>query len=120
MVVYPDFLNSRCFAEAGDILVLPCPLLATPGVVCAGNPGNVVIQEFAPCAVYQVPQRAGIDEQHLSSPVTETVIAFVARQKPQASGNRGRLEKLPGQGNHAIHNVSLNQCAAYLPLPALG
>src|SRR4029450_9987126 len=118
MVVCPDLLNGRRFAVTWNILVLPYPLLAAPSVVGSGDSGNIVIREFTLGAVHQVAELAGIDEQHFSSPVTETVIAFVARQEPQAGGNLGRIEKLPRQGDHAIHHVALDHRATYLPFPA--
>src|SRR5439155_1649306 len=57
-----------------------------------------------------------VDEEHLASAVAEAVVALVAREKPQAHGNLSGVKELPGQRDHAVDEVSLDDCVADVAL----
>src|SRR5712691_10032508 len=47
VVVFADLLQRRALAEASDVFVLPRVLLPAPGVVGAGDAGDLVIRQLA-------------------------------------------------------------------------
>lgn len=61
---------------------------------------------LAPGAIHQNALLAGVDEEHLTAPVAQTLArVLVARPKPQADGNLRGVEELTGPGRHAVHHV---------------
>jgi hypothetical protein len=92
MLVPSDLLHLRCLAKARYILVA---LAFAPCVIGRCDFGDVVVRELLARAVYQRPELAGIDEQHLAATVAELAAGIlVAREKPQARRNLRRIEKL--------------------------
>ena len=64
-------------------------------------------------------QLAGVDEERLILAVAALTIVAAPRQEPQAGGYLRGAEELAGQGDDAVHNVSLDQVLAYLTLAGL-
>src|SRR5688500_6485504 len=94
VAVRGDFGGSGGFAEARDVFVLARVVVATPGVVGAGNFGDVGFGQFTVDAVNQRTEFAGVDEEGLFTAVAAPAIVFVFREKPEADGNLCGVEKL--------------------------
>jgi hypothetical protein len=119
VLVRSDFVELGAFAEARYVLVLAGALVATPGMVRAGDTRDVVIGELALGAVDHPPELASVDEQHLAAPVTESVVLLVAGQEPEADRDLRRVEELAGEGDHAVHEVGLDDGLPDLALAGL-
>jgi hypothetical protein len=59
-------------------------------------------------AVNELSHFPSIDEKCFASTVTEPSVFLGSRNKPEAHWNLGRIEKLTGQGDHAIQKVGFN------------
>src|SRR5947209_3591974 len=70
-------------------------------------------------AVYEGAELAGVDEQRLTTTVTEPTAGLGARHEPQAHGDRRRVEKLARQGDDAIYQVCLNDGPPNFPFTRL-
>ncbi len=57
-----------------------------------------------------------IDEERLTTLRAAIFGRFVFRQKPKADGNLRAVEELAGEGDHAVHEVGLNEGAADVAL----
>ncbi len=58
---------------------------------------------------------ACVDEQHLFAVVAEAAFGvgvFAFREEPEADGNLRAVEELAGEGDHAVHEVGLDEGAA--------
>src|SRR5665647_1668083 len=117
--VRAHLVERRALAEARDVVVLPYPRLAAPGVVGVGDAGDVVVGELAVGPVDHRPELASVDEEDLAAAVTEAVVAAAAREEPQAHRYLGRVEELSRQRNHAVHQARLDQVLADLTLTRL-
>jgi hypothetical protein len=62
---------------------------------------------------------AGVDEQHLALAAAKLSVALVARQEPQADRDLRRVEQLAGHGDHAVHEVGLDELLPDRPLAGL-
>ncbi len=67
-------------------------------------------------SIDQVPHLSGVHEEGLAAAVAELAIALVARQKPETRRNLGSVEELTRQGDHAVHEVGLDDVLADLSL----
>src|SRR5687768_11188716 len=78
-----NLVESRALAEARHVGVVTCALVATPGVIGAGNPLDVLRRQFPLCtrAVDHPPQLAGVDEEHLPPAIPGAVVPLVAGQE---------------------------------------
>ena len=86
MAVLADLLQRRALAEAGNIGVRARVLLAAPGVVRAGDAGDVLVGQLAVGAVHHATELARVDEEHLAAAVAELAVLAVAREEPEAGG----------------------------------
>jgi hypothetical protein len=120
VVVGADVVEGGGFAEAGNIFIfLLAILIPAPGVVGARDLGDVVFGQFTVDAVNHRSHLPGVYEQRFTAPVAEAPVTFVAGDEPQADGNLRGVEQLAGQGDHAIHQVGLNDGIANLALAGL-
>lgn len=110
-----DIFECGGFAEAGPVFVGAVFGFAAPGVVGAGDFGDFIGGELPVGAVDEGAHVAGIDKEGFAPAVS--IAAFVvgcfgAGEEPEAGGYRGGVEELAGQGEHAVHQVGLDQPAA--------
>ena len=76
---------------------------------------QVGVGQLAVDAVDQGAEFAGIDEEGLFAAVAEAafgVAVLVFREEPEADGDLRAIKKLAGEGDHAVHEVSLDEGAA--------
>ena len=122
-VVVLAHVFERCgFAVARLVLVVAVFLFAPPGVVGFGDGRDVVCVEFLLRPADHGADLAGIDEEGLAFAVAVAAFAvgfFVFGQEPEADGDRGGVEELAGQGDHAVDEVVLDELLADLAF-ALG
>jgi len=85
-------------------------------MIGAGNPANFVIGEIAMGPIHHVADFACVNEKRLASPITEFSVGLIPSQKPETRGNLCAIEKLAGQGNHAIYEVGLDDGLTNLAL----
>ena len=91
-------------------------------MVGAGNLPNVVGGELLVGAVHHGAHIAGIDKQGFALAVAVVAVAvagngfgfLVLGEEPEAHGNLGGVEQLARQGDHAIHQVILDELLADL------
>lgn len=107
-----DFLQGRALAKAGHVGVLARLLLTAPGVVGVGDAGDVLVGQLAVGAVHHAAHLPCINKKHFPAAVAELAVLAVAREEPQARGDLGAVEELAGQGDHAVHDVGLDQVLA--------
>ena len=69
--------------------------------------------------VGQVAELAGVEEEGLAPTVAEFTVRLVAVEKPEAGRDLGCEEELTRQGDHAVHEVGLDQGPADVPLARL-
>src|SRR6266508_5416261 len=69
VAVLSDFLQRRCLAEAGYVGVLPRVLLAAPGVVGAGDTGDVFVGQLAVGAIHHAAELAGVEEEYMAAAI---------------------------------------------------
>src|SRR4051794_10681103 len=69
--------------------------------------------------IYKRTQSASVDEERLTSPVTEMAVSLVTGQEPQADRNLGRVEELSWQRHHAVNQIGLDDAPANLTLARL-
>ena len=127
VVVGFDVLNGDGFAETGNIVVLAVFGFSPPGVVGAGNLGNVVGGQFLMNTADHAAHIAGVDKQGfaLAVAVVAVVVAgndcglFVFGDKPEAHRNLGGVEELAGQRDHAVYQVVFDNLFTDFPF-ALG
>jgi hypothetical protein len=105
--------------KPGISAVLAHVLLAAPGVVSSGNLGDVLVGELAVGAVHHAAELAGVDKEHLASPLAELTVLPVACQEPEACWDLRRVEELPRERDHAVHQVGLDQVPADFPFAGL-
>ena len=78
-------------------------------------PGDVGVGELLACPVHHEAQLAGVDEESVFAAVAETAFGvggFVFREDPEADGDLRAVEELAGEGDHAVHEVGLDEGAA--------
>ena len=112
-----DFFQRGRFAEAGFVFINARIFLATPGVVGAGDLGDLLVGQFPVGAVDERSHLAGVDEEGLAVAGAECLAinlagTLAAREKPQAGGDWRGVEQLPGQGDDAVHQVGLDDGSA--------
>lgn len=117
--ILPDLLNRCTLAETRHIHIRSGFLLAPPCVIRGGNPNNVLIGEIAMHPVDQRPHLPGVDEQRLAATVAEPVVLLVPGHEPEADRDLGGVEELSRHGDHAVHEISLNDVLPYLALTGL-
>jgi len=76
--------------------------------------GDVVVVKLATHAANQRAHAASVDEQGLAA----SVLRLGTVEEPQARGYLRVVEQLRREGNHAVHQVSLNNGAADRPFAA--
>ena len=92
--------------------------VAAPGVIGVDDLRDVGVGQFAMNAVDERAHFPRIDEERLLAPVAEASRfrqyrrALLLRQEPEADGNLRAVEELAGQGDHAVHEVGLDEGAA--------
>ena len=89
-------------------------LVAAPGVVGAGDLGDVFVGQLAVDAVDERAELAGVDEQGLAGPLAEFSVLLVAGDEPQADGDLRAVEQLAGERDHAVDEVGLDDVLADL------
>ena len=60
---------------------------------------------------------AGVFEESVCAAVAVFAVVFVFREEPEADGNLRAVEKLAGEGDHAVHKVGLDEFLPDLALP---
>ena len=111
--VRADFVERGAFAEAGDVLVLVGALGAAPGVVGVGDAAQLVVAQVAVGAVEHMAEFAGVDKEYFAASVAQLFgRAAAAGEEPEAGGDLGGVEELPGQGDHAVDEVGFDQLLA--------
>ena len=73
-------------------------------------------------AVDEGAEFAGVDEEGLFAAVAEVAFGvggFVFREEPEADGNLCAVEELAGEGDHAVHEVGLDEGLPNLPFAGL-
>ncbi len=65
-------------------------------------------------AVHQVAELTGVNKEHVPTLVAEFTVFLIAGQEPQAGRDLRPIEKLAGQGDHAVHQVGLDDGLADL------
>ena len=88
-------------------------LVAAPGVVGGDDLLEVGVGQFAVDAVDEGAEFAGVDEEGLLCGATVPRAGlpsrvFVFREEPEADGNLRAVEELAGEGDHAVHEVGLD------------
>ena len=66
-------------------------------------------------AIHEGAEFAGVDEERLLAAVAEAAFGvgvFVFREEPEADGDLRAVEELAGEGDHAVHEVGLDEGAA--------
>src|SRR5690349_2779955 len=117
MRVLPDLLRFDRFAETRPVLILACSLLPPPSMISPRHLRNLVVCHLPVRPIGHHSQLATIDEERLTSSISEFVVLLVPRQKPKTDGNLSRIEKLPRKGDDAVHEIRFNQAFPDLPLP---
>lgn len=115
IVVLAHVFERRGFAVAGLVFVVAVLLFTPPRVVGFGEGRDVVGVEVLLRAADHGADLAGIDEEGLAFAVAVAAFAvglFVFGQKPEADGDRGGVEELAGQGDHAVDEVVLDHLLA--------
>ena len=116
VAVFADFFFAGAFAKAGDVGVVAGGIDAAPGVVGAGDALDVVVGEFAAGALDKLPHATRVDEEGLPA----AVCGFEARKQPEAGGDLGGVEELPGKGDHAGDGVGFDHEGADVAFARLG
>ena len=120
IAVFTDVFDGRALAESGHVLVLfVAVLVPAPGMIGVGNLLNLLVSQFAVGPVHHAPHLARIDEEDLAAAVTEAPVLFVPCQEPQAGGDLRRVEELPRQRHHAVHEIRLYDVLADFTLARL-
>src|SRR6266481_861923 len=114
-----DFIKRGRLAKASIICVFTSALFPSPCVVSSSNASDLFVCQVAVDAVCQHTELAGVDEQGLAFAIRELAVFLVFGQKPQTSRNLRSVKKLRRQGDHAVHQISLNQVFADLALAGL-
>src|SRR5438093_6287528 len=109
-----DVVELRRHAVAWHVREVARVLVAAPGVVGAGDPGDVGVGQLAVHAVDHRTHFARVDEEGLAAPVTEAAVTFAAREEPEADRNLRRVEELARECHHAVHQVCLDDGLADL------
>ena len=99
VAVLADLLQRRALAEAGDVgVALTLTLsreergigsLSSPGVVGAGDAGEVILGQVSMGAVDHVAHLAGVDEEDFALAVAVFAIAATPGEEPEAGGYLG-------------------------------
>ena len=84
-----DFLKVGALAKAGDVLVLARVRVSAPGVVGVDHLADVLVRQFPVHPVHHLAHAAGVDKEHLATPVPEASVALLPRQDPQAARDLG-------------------------------
>src|SRR6185369_13061501 len=100
--MFADLLKLRSLAETRHIGVDARVLVATPGVIGAGDLRDVIVRHLTVGAVHQRSQLARVNEKRFTATVAETSIHLVPREKPEADWNLRRVEELARQRHHAV------------------
>lgn len=119
VAVLMDKVQVSALAKPRLVLVGCRPLVSAPSMVSPGDGGHVLVRQFTLNAGHHAAHFAGIDEQCLSTTISESPIPFVPGQEPEADGNLGGVEELARQGHHAVHQVGLNDGLADIALSGL-
>src|SRR5579875_3478204 len=109
-VVLLDFVDAGCSGEAGYVLVLA--VVVAPGVVGAGDLGDVGVVEDAQAAGFHAAELAGVDEQDFALTLAVAVAVAVLGDEPQADGDAGVEEQPVGHGDDAVDEVGFDELAA--------
>ena len=97
-------------------------------MIGAGDFLQVGVGELAVDAVDEGAEFAGVDEEGFAASIAElrpphpgplprsggegVLAGFALCQEPEADGNRRAVEELAGEGDHAVHEVGLDEGAA--------
>ena len=68
--MFSDVFQGGRFAEARHVCIFPCVLFTTPGMIGIGNLLNLGVGQLTTGSIHQLAHLAGVNEQHLSTPVT--------------------------------------------------
>src|SRR5882762_5493428 len=109
----------RCLAEAGHFDVRSSSLVTAPRVIGSCDMRHVVVAQFTMYSISQSSHLASVDEQCFSPPVAESSVLFISSKEPQADRNLCRIEKLPRQRDHAVHQVGFDDGLSNVTLPGL-
>src|ERR1035437_4615081 len=96
VAVASDLVEPGGLSEAGDVRVFGRVGIAAPGVVGAGDLGDVGVGQFAVSSIGHRAELSGVDEERLAASVAEAAVALVAgekgkpRPRPQAACPTGR------------------------------
>src|SRR5690606_33939467 len=77
-------IERRALAEPGHVGVFAGALLAAPGVVGVGDPGDVHVGQLAVGAVHHAAELSSVYEEHVAAAVAELAVLAVAREEPEA------------------------------------
>ena len=119
MPVLADLFKCRTLAEPGNICIFPRILIMPPCMVGAGYFCNIIRREVPVHPVDELAHLPGVDEEGLPAPVPEPPVLLVPGDKPEAGRDLRGIEELPGQSNHAVNEVRLDDPAPDLPLAGL-
>ena len=115
-----DLLERGRAAEARLVLVGAVGVvLRAPSVVSAGDQGDILVGQLAVRAVHERTHLPGVDEESFAGTGTialGAVSGLLPGEEPETHGDRGRVEELPGQRDHAVHQVGLNDGLADVTL----
>ena len=96
VAVFADVFHRCRLAKARHVGVLPSVFLTAPSVVGVSDLLDFFVGEFAPSAIHQNAQLAGVDEQDLPAPVAQALTRIlVTGQEPKAGGNLRGVKELP-------------------------
>src|SRR6266511_191050 len=85
--VLPDVLQHSALAEPRHVRVSARLLLAPPRVVGPRDLCDVLLRQLAMRPVHHAAHLPCVNEEHLTTPVTEPAVLLVARQEPQTRRN---------------------------------
>jgi len=122
VVIGAHFVQRGSLTEARHISIFAS--FPAPGVIGAGDFGDILIRECSVAPGNHGPKLTGIDEQDFVGAVAEIKAGVnparttVARQEPQAGWDHGVVEELGWESDHAVHDASFDHVFADLPFAA--
>lgn len=115
-----DLLRGGGFAESGFVRVAgrgdALPLIVEylnhgvtpPDVIRFGDPPDILTGEFAVHPADHTAHLPGVDEEGFATAIPAFAIVLVARKEPEADRDLSGVKQLAGQGDHAVHEIGLN------------
>ena len=113
--MFPYLIRRDALAEVRHIPVFTDLFFSAPGMVGSGDLVDLFIGKIFVGPVDEVSQFTDVDKKRLPATGAKLAVLLVAGEKPEAHRNLCRIKKLPGHGDHAVHQVRLDHIFANFP-----